>query len=88
MEKMKSLIQNSVDIVFGLAYISIPMGLLGWVLDTSKEWSTISFGEYFSDNKWWFSFWVLSLFYIPLRFLMRGEFWKMIFDNIETGGKN
>ena len=77
---IKKIIINSVDAIFGIAYISIAMPLIGWLLDSSTEWSTITFGEFFSDYGWWFNIWIVSLFYLPVRFLLRGKLWEIIFN--------
>lgn len=79
MTKIKIILIQSVDIIFALVFLSIAMPLLGWLLDYSTEWSTITFGEFFDDRKWWFNLWILSLFYVPMRALLRNEFWNIIF---------
>lgn len=77
--KIKTIIILMIDLVFSLTYISIMMPLLGWVLDASHDWTTVTFGEFFDGQKWWFNIFILSLFYVPIRFLLKDELWRIIF---------
>jgi hypothetical protein len=70
-EKIKKIGIRLLDIVIIITYISIVMPLLGWLLQSSSEWKSISFGEFFSDNRLWFNVWISSLFYVPLRLLLK-----------------
>ena len=81
--QLKTIIILLIDLVFSLAYISIMMPLLGWFLDTSRDWTTVTFGEFFDGKKWWFNIFILSLFYVPIRFLLRDELWRIIFKEDE-----
>ena len=85
MEKVKKAVSGLVDVIFILSFLSIVNpNLIGWVLSTSGEWQTITFGEYFSDSKLWFNMWVLSLVYIPIRLLLKDKFWGILFGEKEA----
>jgi len=79
LNNIKILISRLVDLIFGLIYLSIAMPLLAQLLDSSNGWKTLTFGEYFSGSKLWLSMWILSLFYLPIRLLLKGKFWGIIF---------
>lgn len=80
-ETIKKVVSVIADIVFLIPYLVIAMTLLGWFLDTSGEWKTITFGEMFDDSSIWFKFWIISLFYLPLRAILKGELWDIIFGD-------
>lgn len=81
-EKVKNIVSGVFDITFSIVYVIFMMSSLSLLLDAT-EWRRITFSEYFSqqfsDSKLWFNLWILSLFYVPMRLLMRGEFWRIIF---------
>ena len=77
---IKKIIKNSVDIIFIIAWISFSMPLLGWLFGTENDWKTVTFGEFFG-NKIWFNFGIISIFYVAIRLLIKGEFWEIIFGN-------
>jgi hypothetical protein len=79
LDNIKILISRLVDLIFGLIYLSIAMPLIAQLLDSSNDWKTITLGEYFSGSKLWLSVWILSLFYLPIRLLLKGKFWSIIF---------
>lgn len=77
---IKIFISKLVDLIFGLIYLSVAMPLLAQLLDSSNDWKTLTLGENFSGSKLWLSVWILSLFYLPIRLVLKGKFWGIIFN--------
>lgn len=82
MKRVKSLTAGAVDIVFSISWISFSIPLLGWIFGAEKDWGTVTFGEFFG-KKTWFDLWIISIFYIAIRLLLRGKLWRIIFDGEE-----
>lgn len=80
---LKRTLIGLMDLIFGLTYISITMPLFGQVLNNPHDWLSITFGEFFDGNKLWFNLYIFSLFYIPIRILLRDELWRIIFKEDE-----
>lgn len=80
MKNFQQIIKGLIDLTFTIAWISFSMPLLGWLLGSKNDWKTVTFGEFFGE-KLWFDLWILSVFYVAVRLLLRGEFWQIVFKH-------
>lgn len=78
--EIKKIIINSLDAINAIAWISFSIPLLGWLFGAESDWRTITFGEFF-DKKIWFNIWIISIFYIAVRLLLREKLWDIVFEN-------